>query len=140
MVDIKDINRAFFLIKQKLKKLEREGIKKYNLKIQPKEFNYLVWICERGRKTLSELASDLYVEKATISNAITRLITKKLLKKQQSKTDKRKIYLVPTEKGRKYLDAHNDIHNDINKRLVKVFTTKELEILLALGHKANSML
>lgn len=140
MVDIKEINRTFFLIKQKIRRFETEGIKSMNLDIKQKEFNYLVWICERGRKTLSELAKELFVEKGTISNAITRLINKKLLTKQQSRADKRKVYLVPTEKGKKYLQAHNDIHDEINKRLTSVFTEKELQTLLKLGYKASSKL
>lgn len=59
----------------------------------------LLVICEHGSTTQAELSRHILLSASTLVGVLDRLESKELIVRQRDTTDRRRIYLVPTEKG-----------------------------------------
>jgi DNA-binding MarR family transcriptional regulator len=102
------------------------------------EMHVLETIQEMPEATLTDIADQLGVSKATASVSIARLVEKNYLKKVKSPKDKRKSILELTEGGVFCCDKHQKFHDIMVKSLLREFNIaqypevlKSLQSLLA---------
>ncbi len=69
------------------------------------QFQYIDAIHELKKPTITEIAHQLSIAKASVSTGINKLIDKGFVTKTQSECDKRIFYLSLTEMGEKLIDA-----------------------------------
>ena len=69
------------------------------------QFQYIDAIHELEEPTITKIACQLSMAKASVSTGINKLIDKGFVTKTQSATDKRIFYLSLTETGKKLIDA-----------------------------------
>lgn len=60
----------------------------------------LLVICEQGSTTQAELSRHILLSASTLVGVLDRLETKGLILRQRDTSDRRRIHLVPTDKGR----------------------------------------
>lgn len=100
---------------------------KHNL--QGLHFHILSILSKQGEMTYGELGSQLYLSKPHLTLVINELVEKDLLKRNNSKEDRRKIFLIMTSKGKKIFKEHK---KQIQKKFsdhIKILTENDLDKL-----------
>ncbi|MCI1858365.1 MAG: MarR family transcriptional regulator [Sporolactobacillus sp.] len=103
------------------------------------QFYALRYIYNKKRVTSGDVARVLFVNKSTISILIRRMENKGLIFRKQPETDRRKIYLLLSDKGKQlYEDCHQKI-NALVKEIMQVFSETDIERLLSLNQKIDQL-
>lgn len=79
------------------------------------------------RPTVSEFSNFASLSSANAADKINNLIKKGYLNKVQSKEDRRKYYLVPTDKYENYYFINNSYIDNVMEKVEDRFSEKELE-------------
>lgn len=101
-----------------------------DIKLSRTEIHIIEIIGDCPGSILTDIASKMYITKATASVSINRLIAKGLLKRMQLENDKRKQGLALTDEGRKCYDAHGEFHNQLIEALTRDFNLNERQELV----------
>ncbi len=80
------------------------------------------------KPTVSEFSRFASLSSANAADKINNLINKGYLKKTQSKEDKRKYYLEPTQKYLDYYDVSKSYIDSVLEKVEERFSQEELEI------------
>ena len=102
------------------------------------QFQYINAIYELEEPTITKVARQLSIAKASVSTGINKLIHKGFVTKTQSERDKRIFYLSLTEMGEKLIDAKYKALKEYVEFINTVLSKEEAEhfeaILLKLVH------
>jgi len=101
-----------------------------NIKLSRTEIHIIEIVGECPGSILTDIASKMYITKATTSVSINRLVEKGLLKRMPLENDKRKHGLFLTDEGLKCFNSHAMFHNQLIEALTKDFKLNEREELL----------
>lgn len=101
------------------------------------DHKYLGFVIQKGQMTAGELAVLTGLTTGAITGLIDRFESKKLVKRQPDKNDRRKIIIVPDiDKITKLITPfYQDLQDDTDE-LLSSFTSKELNILEKYFHKS----
>jgi DNA-binding MarR family transcriptional regulator len=91
---------------------------------------------QRQNPTLTEIAAELKITKASASVLVDKLAEKGYVKKVQSDTDRRSAHLHLTEKGELAGNLHKEVHLSFAKLLTTPLVETEKEQLVGLLNKA----
>lgn len=80
-------------------------------------------------RNMSEIAHRLAVTVGTLTTNMNGLDRKGYIKRERSEKDKRVVYIILTEKGRKAFYHHRDFHKKMIRAIVKDLNEDEMEIL-----------
>ena len=80
--------------------------------------------------TARGIMETISIDEAYLSRIILKFQKEKLLKKEQSKTDKRVYYISPTEKGRKVFGTLNDRSQESLKNVLDKLSAAERATLI----------
>ena len=86
------------------------------------------------------IAHKLSVTVSTLTTNMNGLEKKGYIRRERSSEDKRVVYVVLTEKGRKAFYHHRDFHKKMIKAIVKNLSEEETEILYHCLENLNSFL
>ncbi|NIN70443.1 MAG: MarR family transcriptional regulator [Gemmatimonadetes bacterium] len=89
-------------------------------------------LARHGPLTLNELASQLYLDKSTVSRVVTAIERKKLLHRQPHEQDRRAVHLALTDTGRRLYDAIRGDIEEREKRLIADFDPETRGAMIAL--------
>ncbi len=91
-------------------------------------------------RNMSDIAQRLSVTVGTLTTNMNGLEKKGYIVRERSQTDKRVVYVVLTEKGRKAFYHHRDFHKRMIKSIVKDLQEDEMEVLYRCLKNLNSFL
>ena len=80
-------------------------------------------------RNMSQIAHRLAVTVGTLTTNMNGLERKGYIRRERSEKDKRVVYILLTEKGRKAFYHHRDFHKKMIKAIVKDLNEEEMEIL-----------
>ena len=80
-------------------------------------------------RNMSSIAHKMAVTVSTLTTNMNGLEKKGYIRRKRSLEDKRVVYVLLTEKGRKAFYHHRDFHKKMIKAIVKDLTEEEMEIL-----------
>ena len=80
--------------------------------------------------TAGNVAKNLYITLGTLTTAIDKLVDKGYVIRQKGAQDRRKIYLVLTDEGRRVNSVHENFHKGMAEEVLKELTANEQEILI----------
>jgi DNA-binding MarR family transcriptional regulator len=80
-------------------------------------------------RNMSVIAHRMNVTVSTLTTNVNGLEKKGYIRRERSSEDKRVVYVILTEKGRKAFYHHRDFHKNMIKAIVKDLTEAEMEIL-----------
>lgn len=80
--------------------------------------------------TAGNVAKNLYITLGTLTTAIDKLVDKGYVIRQKGAQDRRKIYLVLTDEGRRVNLVHENFHKGMAEEVLKELTANEQEILI----------
>jgi DNA-binding MarR family transcriptional regulator len=131
------IEKLINIILSKSELLEEKIKQESDLKnLTIKQLNCIELIHEMGNPTLSELAGNLEISKASVSVMIDRLSENGYVKKVKSDNDRRSAHVHLTNKGNKAAHLHVDLHIQFAQQLTGGLTDSEKDILIVLLNKA----
>lgn len=78
-------------------------------------------LARHGPLTLNELASQLYLDKSTVSRVVTAIERKKLLRRQPHEEDRRAVLLALTDAGQRLYEGIRDDIEERERRLIADF-------------------
>ena len=80
-------------------------------------------------RNMSAIANNLSVTVSTLTTNMNGLEKKGYIVRERSLEDKRMVYVILTEKGRKAFYHHRDFHKKMIKAIMKDLSEEEMEIL-----------
>ena len=80
-------------------------------------------------RNMSVIAHKLSVTVGTLTTNMNGLEKKGYIRRERSQEDKRVVYVLLTEKGKKAFYHHRDFHKKMIKAIVKDLSEEEMEIL-----------
>jgi MarR family transcriptional regulator for hemolysin len=107
---------------------EQEGFSEITMR----QILYLETIARLGQPSFSELAEQLQVTPPSVSVIIKKLIQLGFVIKQKSAEDGRVYLLSLTDKGLRFNDLHDEVHQILAQRIVQNLTEREIEELAEL--------
>jgi DNA-binding MarR family transcriptional regulator len=96
------------------------------------EVRVLYEINNNDQPTARRIMETISIDEAYLSRILLKFQKEKLLRKEQSTTDKRVYYITPTEKGRKVFGTLNDRSQQSLKNLLEKLPAGERSALI--GH------
>jgi len=110
------------------KAFEQEGYSDITMN----QMHYLDTIADLGEPTFGDLAENLGVTRPSVSTIVKKLIKTGYLTKSKSKIDGRVYFLLLTEKGIRFNELHNEVHQILARRITENLNQGEIEKLAAL--------
>jgi len=97
-------------------------------------------INEKGRVTIGELAKDIALSQATVTTILDRLVTRGLVVRERSTTDKRKVHALLTDIGAEALkNAPKPLQEDFARQFVNLENWEQTMIISSLQRVARMM-
>ncbi len=93
--------------------------------LTPSEMHFVECIGEKKKVTSKDVGESLNITKGAVSQQLSKLIKNKVVMKEVSQEDKRKSYLVLTEKGLACYIEHQAIKTNFNRILTEKLTLEE---------------
>lgn len=91
-------------------------------------------------RNMSVIAHKLSVTVGTLTTNMNGLEKKGYIRRERSQEDKRVVYVLLTEKGKKAFYHHRDFHKKMIKAIVKDLSEEEMEILYRCLQNLNHFL
>ncbi|MFV0393942.1 MAG: MarR family winged helix-turn-helix transcriptional regulator [Coprobacillaceae bacterium] len=88
---------------------------------------------------LTELSKRLYISNSAVSQILNSLEKKQYIIRQIDCNDRRRIIIMPTEKGKRYVEQTGALYEEKYQMLLKHFALDELEELLCLLDKLSNV-
>lgn len=97
-------------------------------------------IKDKGRVTIGELAKDIVLSQATVTTILDRLAARKLVIRERSTTDKRKVHAILTDKGLETLkNAPRPLQEDFARQFGELNEWEQTMIISSLQRVAQMM-
>lgn len=97
-------------------------------------------VCEAESMTLSQLTKAVNLSGSTVNGIVDRLEKKELIVRQRSTEDRRKVYLLMTEKGRELVkQAPSPLQDKLSEELGNLSQLEQLAITQALERTVELM-
>ncbi len=91
------------------------------------------------RLSVGELSTHLLMSGPAASQAVSRLEEKGLVERQNSRDDRRCVYIALTEKGRQYYDAESNYSTRLMRGIVEEMGEKDTAQLIRLMRKFDAI-
>jgi len=102
--------------------------KKFN--VSSVEIDILRLLQQEGDKKMKDIGEKVKVKLSNLTNIVDRLENQKLVKRVNSKTDRRSIYVHISSKGEKLLESYSDYLRDLSTRMKQVIQDDQFGILV----------
>lgn len=102
--------------------------KKFN--VSSVEIEILKLLHMEGDKKMKDIGEKVKVKLSNLTNIVDRLENQKLVKRVNSKTDRRSIFVHITSKGEKLLDSYSEYVRDLSSRMQQVIQDEKFGILV----------
>lgn len=126
-------------IKQIGKIFKKSCISSNDIDCSLKDIN-LIEFLYKNKRTMGEIADELNLTPGTVTTLISNLISKDLVKREYDKEDRRKIYIILTDKGNKLGENLENSHYDISSQILSSLNPKEQDKIIELMEKINKNL
>ena len=110
---------------KKLKHHLMDILKEYNLTTS--QWSVLKLLCEKDNMTQVEIAKNFKTDKMTIGGVVDKLISKNLIERKRSTTDRRSYYVYILDEGKRIVSIIEKYAVDINEKALSGFTESEVE-------------
>lgn len=104
----------------------------YSKKVTRSELIALIMLKQRGEATMSQLASDMGLQKSTLTNIRQRLTKRGLIQHYRDANDQRIIWISLTPDGEEFADRVLETISRVLQKVKDALTSDELDQLIAL--------
>ena len=108
-----------------IKVREKEILKKNDINLTSREFDYLGVFAKDEKTKLSSMANELGIAKSTLSNTIKKMIKKGYITIKRDEDDDRVKIITLTDKGWKAIEIRDEIRKDYYEKISNSMNTDE---------------
>ena len=129
MKNMKEKSQAGFLmakIRQVGERIFVRMSKQHGIEINPAQGRIMFALWQKDGISINELAKKTQLKKSTMTSMLDRLEKIGYIKRQYSKTDRRKILIKRTEKDRIMEKKYVEVSEEMTKLFYKGFSTSEI--------------
>lgn len=107
------------------------------LQLSPKELSFLLILDEAGECRVKDLAGKVRLPLSTVSWTADRMVQKKLMSRKTDPSDRRAIILSIAGQGKKAIEKHRKIFDDIATVVVANLSREEMQNAVQLIAKVS---
>ncbi|MEO0899296.1 MAG: MarR family transcriptional regulator [Bacteroidota bacterium] len=109
---------------------KHQEIVQKRFKVSAVEIDILRLLDLEGEKKMKDIGERVRVKLSNLTNIIDRLETQKLVKRVNSKTDRRSIFVHISTKGKKLLNDYSEFLRELSTRMRSAIQEDEFSILV----------
>ena len=109
---------------------KHQEIVQKRFKVSAVEIDILKLLDTDGDKKMKDIGEKVRVKLSNLTNIIDRLESQKLVKRVNSKTDRRSIYVHISTKGKKLLNDYADFLRELSTRMKQVMKEDQFGVLV----------
>ena len=109
---------------------KHQEIVQNRFKVSSVEIDILKLLDNEGDKKMKDIGERVRVKLSNLTNIIDRLESQKLVKRVNSKTDRRSIYVHISTKGKKLLADYADFLRELSTRMQEVMQDDQFVVLV----------
>lgn len=109
---------------------KHQEIVQKRFKVSAVEIDILKLLEGEGQKKMKDIGERVRVKLSNLTNIIDRLESQKLVKRQNSKTDRRSIFVHITPKGKKLLGDYANFLRELSTRMQQVMNYDQFDIFV----------
>lgn len=109
---------------------KHQEIVQNRFKVSSVEIDILKLLDSEGDKKMKDIGERVRVKLSNLTNIIDRLENQKLVKRVNSKTDRRSIFVHISTKGKKLLSDYGDFLRELSTRMQQVMQDDQFTILV----------
>ncbi|WNJ21014.1 MarR family transcriptional regulator [Pontibacter sp. G13] len=109
---------------------KHQEIVQKRFKVSAVEIDILKLLEGDGDKKMKDIGERVSVKLSNLTNIIDRMETQKLVKRVNSKTDRRSIFVNVTTKGKKLLSDYSELLRELSTRMRDVVRDEEFDVLV----------
>ncbi|MEZ4773119.1 MAG: MarR family transcriptional regulator [Bacteroidia bacterium] len=122
------LEQSLFQLSEVINK--HQEIVQKRFKVSAVEIDILKLLESDGDKKMKDIGETVKVKLSNLTNIIDRMETQKLVKRVNSKTDRRSIYVHISTKGKKLLTDYADFLRELSTRMKQVMKDDQFGILV----------
>jgi DNA-binding MarR family transcriptional regulator len=129
MEKLKDQHQGGFLmakIRQVGGRISESILRQHNIEINSAQGRIMFVLWRNDGISINELANKTHLKKSTLTSMLDRLQKMGYIKRQRSKTDRRKILIKRTEKDRSMEKKYIDVSEQMTKLYYKGFSKSQI--------------
>lgn len=126
------INQVLVHLFNDLLRIEENTLHREGVDLSMREIHIIEAVCAAGEEnnTMTSLAAKLRVTVGSVTVAVGTLERKGYLIRQRSKTDKRRVHVLPTEAARVVERLHRDYHRRMTQAVMEAVPEEQLDVLV----------
>jgi DNA-binding MarR family transcriptional regulator len=127
---MKEQSQAGFLmakIRQVGERIFVRSLKQYGIEINPAQGRIMFALWQKDDIPINELAKKTQLKKSTLTSMLDRLEKMGYIRRQYSKTDRRKILIKRTEKDRAMEKKYVEVSEEMTRLFYKKFSRSQID-------------
>lgn len=130
------LERQLLMMRDAFRQHQNDIRKKY--KISANEMEIILFISEHGPQRMKSVGEQFKIKFSTLTSLVDKIERLNLVKRVNSKEDRRSILVTITKKGKKMLDEYNDQIRVLAERISEIAREDSLPDLLETLEKVNA--
>ena len=126
------INQVLVHLFNDLLRIEENTLRREGVALSMREIHLIEAVCaaDGESNTMTALAAKLRVTVGSATVAVATLERKGYLARQRSKTDKRRVHVLPTEKALEVERRHRDYHRRMTQAVMEAVPEEQLDVFI----------
>lgn len=135
-LELTDLERQLLQMRNAFRQHQNEIRKKY--KISANEMEIILYISENGPQRMKSVGEQFKIKFSTLTSLVDKIERLNLVKRVNSKEDRRSILVTITKKGKKMLEEYNSQIRSLADRITEIAQKDNLPTLVETLEKATN--
>ncbi|MCH5286105.1 MAG: winged helix-turn-helix transcriptional regulator [Christensenellaceae bacterium] len=126
------INQVLVHLFNDLLRIEENTLHREGVELSMREIHIIEAVCEADEdgNTMTSLAAKLRVTVGSVTVAVATLERKGYLVRRRSKTDRRRVHVLPTDNALAVERVHRDYHRRMTEAVMRAVPEEQLDVLI----------
>jgi len=127
--ELERLEQGLFQVNNVILRTQEIVLRRFN--VSAVEVEILQLLETDGEKKMKDIGESVKVKLSNLTNIVDRMETQKLVKRVNSKEDRRSIFVHLTNKGRDMLDKYNNYLREVSERMKSAVKDDEFRALIS---------
>ncbi|MFK7971718.1 MAG: MarR family winged helix-turn-helix transcriptional regulator [Bacteroidia bacterium] len=127
--ELQRLEQGLFQVNNVILRTQEIVLRRFN--VSAVEVDILQLLDIDGEKKMKDIGENVHVKLSNLTNIVDRMETQKLVKRVNSKEDRRSIFVHITNKGRDLLNKYNDYLREVSSRMKSAVQDEEFKALIS---------
>lgn len=129
VTELERLEQGLFQVNNVILRTQEIVLRRFN--VSAVEVDILQLLEIDGEKKMKDIGENVKVKLSNLTNIVDRMESQKLVKRVNSKEDRRSIFVHLTNKGRDLLNKYNDYLREVSSRMKSAVQDEEFKALIS---------